>query len=126
MPRRVRRRDHCRGDRRGPVRLTALIHVADRLATRATPGCSRTVDGTEIDPLVLRRLCLTDANVASVPSTQAARVADVLPLSTGDTEEDVKSCVTLSCGLAHMLFTNVTLDHVRLTHYEPISGLVSK
>jgi len=65
-------------------RLTALIHIADHLAARAALGYSRTVHGTEIDPLVLERLGLTDADIESVSSVLVARVADVFPLLTGD------------------------------------------
>jgi len=65
-------------------RLTALIHVADHLAAHATLGYSRTVDGTEIDPLVLERLGLTNPDLESVSSVLVAQVADVFPLLTGD------------------------------------------
>jgi len=64
--------------------LTALIHIADHLAARAALGYSRTVDGTEIDPLVLQRLGLVDADLESVSSTLGAQVAEVFPLLTGE------------------------------------------
>jgi len=65
-------------------RLTALIHIADHLAARAALGYTRTVHGTEIDPLVLQRLALDNADIESVASMLDAQVADVFPLLTGE------------------------------------------
>lgn len=65
-------------------RLTALVHVADHLAARARLGYARTVAGSAIDPQVLHRLGLTDANLDSVSSTLAEQVAAVFPLLTGE------------------------------------------
>jgi HD-like signal output (HDOD) protein len=65
-------------------RLTALIHIGDHLAARAGLGYSRTVDGSEIDSLVLQRLALTDADIAAVSETLGVQVEEVFQLLTGD------------------------------------------
>jgi len=65
-------------------RLTALIHIGDHLAARAGLGYSRTVDGSEIDPLVLQRLALTDADLEAVSETLGSQVEEVFQLLTGE------------------------------------------
>jgi len=65
-------------------RLTALIHVGDHLAARAGLGYSRTVDGVELDPHVLHRLALDDADLAVASLTLDVEVADVFQLLTGE------------------------------------------
>ena len=65
-------------------RLTALIHVGDHLAACAALGYSRTVDGAEINPLVLQRLGLSGHDIEAVAVTLGTQVDGVFGLLTGE------------------------------------------